>query len=149
MIYAINHWGNKMWEKTIKKRYPGVKKEQVWNLWKDVNNWAKWNTEVETSVLLDKFEKGGVIELKLKQVPAVKLILEQVQENVSFTECAQLPGAKLFRKSEMVETEGGLEVKVTISISGAAYFMWVNAVGEKVAAKILGQLDAMIEFINI
>jgi hypothetical protein len=149
MIDAINHWGNKMWEKTIEKRVSGVKKEQVWKLWKDVNNWAKWNAEVETSLLQDKFERGGVIELKLKQVPAVKLILEEVQENVSFTECAQLPGAKLFRKSEVKETEEGLEIKVTISISGAACGMWVNIVGEKVAAKMLGQMDAMIEFINI
>ncbi len=137
-----------MWEKTAKKVYPGVKKEDVWKLWKDVNSWIDWNPGFESCVLLDSFEKGGGYHLKPKGGPVVKFILEEVVENVSFIDCTHLPGAKMVTKHEMRETGDGLELKTTVSISGVTAMMWVNVVGEKVAAKMVDQMDALVAIIN-
>lgn len=137
-----------MWEKTSKKVYPGVKKEDVWKVWKDIDNWTDWNPDLESTKLIDSFETGGNFELKPKGVPIVKFTLEEVIENASFTDCAHLPGAKMFGKHEMKETDEGLELKTTVSISGATAMMWVNMVGERVAAKMPDQMDALISLIK-
>ena len=137
-----------MWEKTAKKVYPGVKKDEIWRLWKNVIGWVDWNPGFESSLLLDRFEKGGSFQIKPKGAPLVKFILEEVLENKSFTDYTNLPGAKMVTKHEMKETEAGLELKTTISITGISAMIWVNVLGEKLAAKMGDQMDALVSIIN-
>jgi hypothetical protein len=134
-----------MWEKKSKKLYSGVSKEKIWKIWTDINNWTLWNGDIEYAKLLNSFETGGTFELKPKGAPSVKLTLEEVVENKSFTDCLHLPGAKMYGKHEMEEKENGdIELTTTLTIKGINSLMWVGIVGEKVAAKMGKQMDDLV-----
>jgi hypothetical protein len=134
-----------MWEEKFKKRFSGVSKEQIWKRWADIDSWTDWNEDLEYAKLNDSFEKGGTFKLKPKAGPEVKLTIEEATENVSFTDCLYLPGAKMFGKHEMKEVDGDLEMTTTISITGMSSMMWVKMIGEKVAAKAESQMDKLAE----
>ncbi|MCH9620772.1 MAG: hypothetical protein S4CHLAM20_01760 [Chlamydiia bacterium] len=134
-----------MWEKKHTKIYPGISKEQIWDRWKNIDNWSDWNDDLEHSKLNDTFETGGTFKLKPKGAPEVSLTLETVKEHESFTDCLHLPGAKMIGKHEMKETNEGLELTTTVSIQGMNSMLWVKLLGEKVAAKMPEQSDKLVE----
>jgi hypothetical protein len=137
-----------MWKKTETQTFPGITPEAVWKIWKDIDNWTLWNEDLEESRLIDSFEKGGTFELKPKGGPRVKLTLEEVTENISFTDCLHLPGAKMHGHHEMKETEDGLMLVTSVSITGISSALWISMLGEKVAKKSLRQMEALIALIE-
>lgn len=137
-----------MWKKTETQTVAGITPVSVWRLWKDIDNWTLWNEDLEESRLLDVFEKGGSFELKPKGGPKVKLTLEEVKENVSFTDCLDLPGAKMHGHHEMMQTEDGLKLTTTVSITGISSALWVSMLGEKVAKKSRSQMEALVSLIK-
>lgn len=137
-----------MWEEKVKKTYPEISKEEVWDIWKNVADWKVWNEDVVESTLNDSFETGGTIKLKLKQGPKVDVTLENVTENKCFTDCVHLPGAKLLRTHEIKSTDEGLEIKTTLAIKGAMANFYIKAVGEKLLEAIPRQLDKLVSLIK-
>lgn len=137
-----------MWKKTETAFFEGVTSFEIFNQWKDIDNWTAWNEDLEESKLLDSFEKGGTFELKPRGGPKVKLTLEEVNENLSFTDCVHLPGAKMYGFHAVKEVEGGVELTTSISITGISSAMWVGMLGEKVAAKSKKQMIALVSLIK-
>jgi hypothetical protein len=134
-----------MWEKKAKKTYSGIKKEDIWNIWQDINNWPLWNKDIESARLLDAFQTGGNFEIKPKGAPLVKLTLEEVVENKSFTDCLHLPGAKMYGNHQMEEKENGdIELSCSVTIKGINSAMWILILGEKIAAKMEKQMDDLV-----
>lgn len=74
-----------MWVKSYSKVYQGVKKEDIWRIWSDVNNWPKWDKELEYCKMHDEFIEGTQFILKPKNGPKVKLILSEVKPSEKFT----------------------------------------------------------------
>ena len=137
-----------MWKKIEKAFFEGVTAHEVWQVWKDVDQWILWNEDLEGSKLLDSFEKGGTFELQPRGGPKVKLTIEEAIENVSFTDCLHLPGAKMYGKHAVKEVEGGVEFTTTISITGMSSAMWISMLGEKVARKSKKQMIAIVNVIT-
>ena len=62
------------------KIYKDIKKEDVWRAWADVNNWPKWDKDLEYCDLKDDFVKGSKFILKPAGGPKVKIVLSEVIE---------------------------------------------------------------------
>ncbi|MCH9812101.1 hypothetical protein K0U07_05005 [bacterium] len=137
-----------MWKKTEKAFFEGVTPSQVWNIWKDVDQWTAWNEDLEGCKLMDSFETGGTFELKPRGGPKVQLTIEEAIENRSFTDCLHLPGAKMYGMHEVKKVDGGVELTTTISITGMSSAMWVSMLGEKVARKSKKQMIALVDLIQ-
>ena len=137
-----------MWEKTEQRVYTGVKKEKMWLVLKNVNSWKQWNSELEESVMIDPFEKGGVFHLKHKKAPLVQLTLAEVIEGISFTDCLQLSGAKMFGRKEIVDHSEGVELKVTYWIEGLGAKFWVQMLGEKVKDSMISQMEGLMLYLE-
>jgi hypothetical protein len=133
-----------MWEKQTKKSYAGVSKEAIWKVLSDVEGWPRWNLDMESCRLKGKFEEGGTFEIKGKNLPSVTLTIEKIVENSCLIDCAHLPGAKMYGKHEIFETEEGVELVTTISITGLNSKMWVSILGEKVSGKSAKQMDDLV-----
>src|SRR5688572_24110929 len=131
-----------MWIKSYSKTYQGVKKEEIWRLWSDVNNWPKWDKELEYCRMDAPFTKGSDFILKPIKGPKVKIILSEVIVNKKFTDYTKFPGAIMYDAHELEETANGLRITSTITVKGFLSFIWINLVAKNVAASVPRQMDA-------
>jgi hypothetical protein len=134
-----------MWVRSYSKIYPNVKKEAVWRVWADVNNWPKWDNELEYCKLDAAFAQNNQFILKPKAGPKVKITLSEVVENTKFTDYCQFLAATMYDAHELEETPEGLKITNTISVSGPLRWLWVHLVAKNVAKSVPKQMDALVE----
>ncbi len=133
-----------MWIKSYSKIYSGVKKEDIWRLWSDVNNWPRWDSELEYCELKGEFVAGNQFILKPMGGPKVNIILSEVVKNKCFTDYAKFPGAVMYDAHELEDTAEGLCIRNTISVKGILSFLWVHLVAKKVAHSVPKHMDALV-----
>ena len=138
-----------MWIKSYSKTYQDVKKEDVWRLWSDVNNWPRWDTELEYCKMDAPFAQGSHFILKPNKGPKVKITLSEVITNKKFTDYTQFPGAIMYDAHELEETTNGLRITSTITVKGFLSFIWANLVAKNVAAGVPKQMDALVELASL
>ena len=134
-----------MWSKAFSKRVRGVRAEQVWKVWTDVNNWHTWQSDIEYAKLDGDFKLGSVFTLKPKGGPAVSLEIVEAESGRRFTDLARFPGARMFGCHEFIAHGDELEVRTTVSIEGLLSFLWRKIVAEDVANGMAEQTEALIE----
>jgi hypothetical protein len=133
-----------MWIKSYSKIFQDVKKEDIWQLWSDVNNWPKWDKELEYCEMEGEFVQGNHFILKPVGGPKVKIILSEVKMNKKFTDYCKFLGATMYDDHELEETPEGLRISSTISVTGFLSFIWVNLVAKNVANSVPRQMDALV-----
>src|SRR5579862_2456895 len=119
-----------MWVKSYNKIYQNVKKEDVWRIWSDVNNWPKWDKELEYCKMDAVFTEGSQFILKPKGGPKVKITLSEVKPNHKFTDYCKFLGATMYDAHELEETSDGLRITNTITVTGPLWFIWVYLVAK-------------------
>jgi len=122
----------------------GISKEEIYAFWADVNNWTKWNDEIESATLEGTFSKGNFFTLTLKGGSKVKIALLEVEENKGFTDLTKFPLAKMYGMHEIVDKEGKIELIATIKIEGLLSFLWTKIVAQGVADNLGSDMDKMI-----
>jgi len=125
-----------------------ISKEEIYTFWADVNNWTKWNDEIESATLDGSFSKGNFFTLTLKGGSKVKIELLEVEENKGFTDLTKFPLAKMYGMHEIVEKEGKIELIATIKIEGLLSFLWMKIVAQGVADNLGSDMDKMIALIK-
>lgn len=133
-----------MWIQSHSKTYKNVKKEYVWRLWVDVNNWPQWHDDIEYCNMNGPFEVGTYFIMKPKGVSEVKIQLTEIEEGKRFTDCTQFWGAKMFDAHELEETPEGLTITSTLKVTGILGFLWVKLVAAKVAKTAPREMDALV-----
>ena len=70
-----------------------AKKEVIWQLWEDVENWKDYDTILKYSYLEDgaEFTQGAIGYVKGKGAPKTKFKLIKVNPGISFTERLYVP----------------------------------------------------------
>ena len=134
-----------MWIKTHTKTYSNIKKEDIWRVWADVNNWPKWDKELEYCKMEGAFIQGNQFVLKPKAGPKVKIILSEVIPNVKFTDHCKFPGATMYDSHQLDAIEEGIRITNTISVTGLLGFIWVKVVAKNVANSVPTQMDALVD----
>lgn len=133
-----------MWIKKFSKLYPGIKKEAVWNIWGDVNNWSSWDEDLEYCRLETSFAADNEFILKPKGGPKVKIILSEVVPYKKFTTICKFLGATMYDIHELEEMTDGLQVSHTVLVTGPLRFIWIHLVAKKVAASVPHQTENLI-----
>lgn len=134
-----------MWVKSYNKIYHGVKKDDVWRIWSDINNWPKWDKELEYCKMESMFIEGSQFILKPKGGPKVKITLSEVKPNEKFTDYCKFLGATMYDAHELEETSDGLRITSTITVTGPLSFIWVNLVAKNVANSVPKNMDALVD----
>jgi hypothetical protein len=124
-----------MWTKkvTIKTK---ASQEQIWNLWADVENWNKWDKEVEYSELNGKFEVGTFGMIKPTKGPKSKFELISVEKLKGFTSRSFLPLTKMDFIHIMEEKNGELYITHGVEIKGLLTFLFSKVIGEKLVNEL-------------
>lgn len=134
-----------MWNKTYSKKVKGLKAEQVWKVWTDVNQWHTWQGDIEYAKLEGEFKVGNTFLLKPKGGPQVNIEIIKVETNRQFTDLTRFPGARMYGSHEFVIHGDELEIKTTMSIDGLLSFLWRKIVAEDVANGMMAQTGNLIE----
>lgn len=134
-----------MWSKTYSKKVKGLKAEQVWKVWTDLNQWHTWQSDIEYAKLEGEFRVGNTFLLKPKGAPRVNIEIIKVEPNRQFTDLTRFPGARMYGSHKFIIHGDELEIKTTMSIEGPLSFVWRKIVAEDVANGMMEQTDNLIE----
>ncbi len=134
-----------MWIRSHQVTTKKIKKEQIWKLMTDVNNWSQWDKSIEFAKLEGSFERGKFFTLRPKGGPNVKIELLEVIENQRFTDLTRFPFAKMFGDHQFEETSEGLKITVTMSVSGLLAFLWIKLVASKIVAELPADIQNQID----
>ena len=133
-----------LWKKTFSKTYSGVTKEAVWQIWTDINHWSQWHGDLDSCKMEGAFEVGNYFLLKPKGMRAVKIMLTDIEEGRSFTDCTAFPGARMCDTHAMEETPEGLRITNTLVITGPLKWLWIKLVVQHIADTIEEETEALI-----
>src|SRR4051812_29205841 len=107
-----------MWQSRYEKVFPGLKKEDVWSAWADVNNWNQWDKDTEFAKITEPFQAGSKFVLKPKGGPKVNIQILKTEPLKGFTDMTKFPLAKMYDVHEIEETPEGLKLVSIIRIEG-------------------------------
>jgi Polyketide cyclase / dehydrase and lipid transport len=135
-----------MWPQTHSVVTKEVTKEQMWKLLADVNNWHKWDSEIDYAKMEGKFEKGNYFELKPKGAPKVRIELVETVENRKFVDLTKFPLAKMYGEHTFEETPDGLKITTTMRVEGLLSFLWVKLVAKGIVDGLPNETEQQIKF---
>ena len=134
-----------MWSKHHSMSFEGVRPEQVWKVWSDVNQWHVWQGDIEYARLEGAFETGQVFKFRPKGGPELDIELTEVKPLAGYADLTRFPLAKMHDAHEIVDHGDRLEIRNTLTVSGPLGFLWRKLVAEGVAASIEDQTRRMVE----
>lgn len=134
-----------MWTKSHSIVTKEVTKEQMWELFADVNNWHTWDEGIEFAELEGRFERGNYFTLKPKGGPKLKVELLETTVNQRFLDVTKLPLAKMYDNHTFEETPTGLKITNTISVKGILSFVWIKLVAQKMVDALPGDMMKQVE----
>lgn len=135
-------------KKTYSKTVQGIKREDVWHLWTDINNWPTWYDDLDFCQLKGDFKVGNHFFLKPKGVKPVKIMLTEINEGYSFTDCTSFLGAQMYDTHAMEETSGSLKLTNTLVVIGPLRWLWIKLVAQNVADSVPKETEALIKLIK-
>lgn len=133
-----------MWIKTYSKTYKDIKREDIWNIWTDVNNWPQWHSDLEYCKMKDAFEVGNHFILKPKGVSPVKIFITELEKGYKFTDCTKFFGAKMYDTHAMEETKEGLRLTNTLVVKGPLKRLWIKLVAQNVAETVPEEMESLV-----
>ena len=137
-----------MWVREFSKIYQGIKKEDVWKIWTDVNHWPLWHNDLEYCKMEGEFKEGNYFTLKPKGAPKVHIKLIEIIQGYKFTDCTHFIGAKMYDTHMMEETEDGIRLTNKLIVTGILGFLWIKLVAKNVADTVPQETDALVRLVR-
>ena len=134
-----------MWSKSHTVVTTAIRKEQIWNLFADVNNWTQWDKSIEMAQLDGPFQQGNHFLFQPKGGPKMKIAIHETVPYQRFVDCTTFPLAKMYGIHTFKETANGLELTTTMQVSGPLGFLWRKIVAEKIVAALPQDMQIQIE----
>jgi hypothetical protein len=133
-----------MWTKTYSKTFAGIKREAIWRLWTDINNWPTWHGDLDYCQLDGDFAVGNHFMLKPKGINPVKIVLTDINEGHAFTDCTSFLGARMYDTHSMEDTADGLQLSNTLVVTGPLAWLWIKLVAGNVADSVPAEMEALV-----
>lgn len=133
-----------MWSKTYSKKVTGLKLEDIWAIWEDINSWHEWHDDIEYAKLSGAFTVGNKFILKPKNGPKVNIELIEVTPYNKFVDLTRFPLAKMYGIHEFIQNGNEIEIKTTMQVTGLLSFIWRKLVAENVANSEEKQTNSLI-----
>jgi hypothetical protein len=91
------------------------------------------------------FKVGNHFFLQPKGIKPVKILLTEINEGYSFTDCTSFFGATMYDTHSMKETAGGLELTNTLSVIGPLKWLWIKLVAQNIADTVPEEMENLIK----
>ena len=76
---------------------------------------------------------------------AVKIMLVEIEEGRSFTDCTTFLGARMYDTHAMEETPNGLRITNTLMVTGPLKWLWIKLVAQHIADTIEEETEALVK----
>lgn len=133
-----------MWIRGYDEVFQGVSRASIWKIWTNIDEWPLWHGDLEYCKIMGPFQVGNHFMLKPKGMRAVKIMITDIKEGYSFTDCTVFPGAKMFDTHSMEETPEGLRIANKLVVTGPLKWLWIKLVAQHVADTIGDETQALI-----
>ncbi len=118
---------------------------QIWNVWKDVENWKKWDQDIELSQIDGPFQAGTMGCTKFIGTPLFKTLLTQVEPFKLVVQEAYLSFAKVVSYQSMNHLAGKTQVTFTVEIRGPLSLFFACMLGRFIKKKIPKEMEEMLK----
>jgi hypothetical protein len=106
--------------------------EHVFNIYKDVPNWNRWDPEVASSSIDGQFIAGTQGKLKPTKGPNAKMEIVSVKENTSFTVQSRLPLCIMTLEHDLFTLERATRVIHRVKFNGLLSFFFGRVIGNQI-----------------
>ena len=134
-----------MWTRSHTVVTKEATKEQMWQLFANVNNWHTWDAGIEYASMEGDFVKGNHFILKPKGGPKVKIELVEAIPNRQFTDYTKFPLAKMYGNHVFEETPDGLKITTTMSVEGPLGFLWKKIVAQGIVDALPVEMEQQVK----
>ena len=135
-----------MWTKTYSKTFQGIKQEEIWRIWTDINNWPTWHGDLDYCKMEGDFKVGNHFMLKPKGIKPVKIMITEIAAGQSFTDCTKFFGAEMYDTHSMENTAEGLKLSNKLVVTGPLKWLWIKLVAQGVADSVPEETEALVKF---
>jgi hypothetical protein len=104
---------------------------RIFELYKDVSNWRRWDPEVKSSELEGNFEIGAYGRLKPRKGPDAEIKIVALEENRSFTVQSSLPLCVLTFEHELRPSGELTRVIHRVHFDGPLSFLFYKLLGRQ------------------
>ena len=115
-------------EQAVVRAYPEI----IFSIYEDVENWCRWDPDVESASIAGAFVPGAAGTLKPRYEPSVGMRLTEVDKNRSFTDETSLPLCRMKFKPHLVREGSATRVIHRVSFSGPLAFFFGRVIGRQV-----------------
>ena len=123
-----------------------VSREEIWSAWADVDNWNKWDLDLEFTKLEGDFARGSWFTLRPKGGPTVRIQFAEVVPLERYTDLTRFPGARMWGIHDVRDTDQGVELRICVRVEGPLGFIWRKIVGDGVARGMAIQTQALVRY---
>lgn len=115
----------------------------IFKLYRDVSGWSLWDPEVRSSSIDGPFVAGATGRLRPKAGPEARILLVDVQPDISFTVESRFPLCMVKFEHELQAKEMGTRVRHRVTFSGplAPVFGWI--IGSRIRRGLSGTLTGL------
>ncbi len=135
-----------MWTRSHTVITKEATKEQMWQLFADVNNWKNWDEGIDYAKMQGKFEAGNFFLLKPKGAPEVKIHLVETVPNRKFTDQTNFPLATMRGTHTFEDTPEGLKITTTMTMQGVLGFLWRKLVAQNIVDGLPTEMVAQVKY---
>jgi len=116
---------------------------QIWRVWQDVDNWKKWDRDIELSRIEGPFQTGTTGATKFVGTPPFKTLLTQVEPLKLVVQEAYLSYAKVVSYQSMSQVAGKTQVTFQVEIRGPLSLFFACMLGRFIKRKIPPEMEEM------
>lgn len=132
-----------MWKFDYEKE-TDVSVDKLWAVLKDIEQWHKWDNEIEYCKLHGTVAKGETYTLKSKIAPKIKITIEEHQAPNRHVDLTHFPLGRMRIQHILTNNGEKTVIKIKAEIWGVLGFIWQKFIGEKVAAGMEENVNAFI-----
>ncbi len=117
--------------------------ERIFNIYKDVSNWNRWDPEVASSSIDGQFTAGTQGKLKPTKGLNVKIEIISVDENTSFIVQSRLPLCIMTLEHDIFTLERATRVIHRVKFNGLLSFFFGRVIGNQIKKGLSGTLKGL------
>ncbi len=122
-----------------------VPAEKLFSVICDINNWSKWDKELESTKLEGLAKQGATFTLKPKGGPTVKLTIDEIRP-YRHVDTAHLFLGKVRTTHEYVQNGKQTSILFQVEVWGLLGFFWRKLIGENMIKGAEVQNQAFTDF---
>lgn len=122
--------------------------EEIWKLWTSVDTWDQWDQRIESSHIFGSFEEGVEGEIKLKNIPCLKIKLTSVAPKKSFVMESKVMGVKIVFSHSIQEEEEHLLLTLSVEMKGPLASVLANSLGPQIKKNVPQAVNSLLKIIE-